>query len=90
MTEEKNQKQPPMIGPYFLSVLLFALGLWCVYDGWFTTNPEMYRHEDFNRVMSVVFIGWSIYDFVQTRRMKKSQKEKKGKDQSIQKNDTES
>jgi len=90
MSEEKNKKKPPVLGPYFLSVLLFALGLWCMYDGWFTTDPEMYRHMDFNRLMAVVFIGWSVYDFLSMRRKKKLYDEKMAQKQSLIKDDSKS
>lgn len=79
MTEEKKQppqQQPPTLGPYFLSVFLFALGLWCVYDGWFTTDPEMFRHMDFNRIMAVIFIPIAIFDFIRTRRIEMARKAK--------------
>jgi hypothetical protein len=83
MTEQKQQppqpqshQQPPALGPYFLSVFLFALGLWCVYDGWFTTDPEMFRHMDFNRIMSVIFIPIAIFDFIRTRRFEMARKAK--------------
>jgi len=70
------QQQPPTLGPYFLSVFLFGLGLWCLYDGWFTTDPEMFRHMDFNRLMAVLFIPFAIFDFVRTRRSEMARKEK--------------
>lgn len=79
MTEEKKQppqQQPPALGPYFLSVFLMALGLWCVYDGWFTTDPEMFRHMDFNRIMAVIFIPIAIFDFIRTRRIEMARKAK--------------
>ena len=37
----KEQKSPPEIGPYVFPTLLAIFGLWCFYDGWFTSNPEM-------------------------------------------------
>lgn len=89
MTEEKKQpeqagqsqkpqqqQQPPTLGPYFLSVFLFGLGLWCVYDGWFTTDPEMFRHMDFNRIMAIIFIPIAIFDFIRTRRIEMARKAK--------------
>jgi hypothetical protein len=79
MTEEKKQpkqQQPPALGPYFLSVFLFALGLWCVYDGWFTTDPEMFRHMDFNRIMAFIFIPFAIFDFIRTRQKEMARKAK--------------
>ena len=102
MTEEKKQpeqagqsqkpsqpQQPPTLGPYFLSVFLFALGLWCVYDGWFTTDPEMFRHMDFNRFMAILFIPFAIYDFIRTRRSEMARKAKQAQ-KSIAKDDSKS
>jgi len=92
MTEEKKQPQPPpppTLGPYFLSVFLFALGLWCVYDGWFTTDPEMFRHMDFNRIMAVIFIPIAIFDFIRTRRFEMARKAKPA-GKAVASNDSES
>jgi hypothetical protein len=91
MTEEKQQKQqqPPAIGPYFLPVFLGLLGLWCVYDGWFTTDPEMFRHMDFNRIMAVIFIPFAIFDFIRTRRLEAARKAKAAS-KTVAKDDTES
>lgn len=76
MSEENKKSQPPAIGPYFFPTLLFFFGLWCVYDGWFTTDPEMLRYKTFNQIMSVVFLGWSTYDVLHTRRMMQKLKSK--------------
>lgn len=76
MSEENNKSQPPAIGPFFFPTLLFFFGLWCVYDGWFNTDPHMLRYQLLNRIMSAVFLGWSTYDMIQTRRMKQGLKSK--------------
>jgi cytochrome bd-type quinol oxidase subunit 1 len=94
MTEEKKQptqqeqKQPPALGAYSLTVFMGLLGLWCMYDGWFTTNPEMFRHMDFNRIMSVVFIAVAIFDFRYVSRKKKQAAAKS--DKTVAKDDSKS
>ncbi|MBN1927930.1 MAG: hypothetical protein JW764_00080 [Chlorobiaceae bacterium] len=92
MSEEKKQpqQQPPAIGPYFFPVLLFILGMWCVYDGWFTTDPDMLKHQTFNRVVAAVLVPWSIYDFVRTRKSEQARKSKEGMEKNIKANDSKS
>ena len=67
------QKQPPEIHPYVFTVLLLLLGLWCFYDGWLTTNPEMMKHATFNRVASGVLIPWALIDYYRQRRRARAQ-----------------
>lgn len=78
MTEEKRQtgqrQRPPIFGPYFLSGLLFAIGLWCAYDGWFTMDPEMLKHMGFNRVLATIFLVLALIDFVRTLRYRIARK----------------
>jgi hypothetical protein len=82
MTEEQKQpsqqpqQQPPAFGPYFISSALLALGLWCVYDGWFTTDPEMFRHMNMNRVAAMILLPFAIYDLIHTRKFEKKRKAK--------------
>ncbi len=72
MTEEKQQKKrtpkPPQMSPYVFTVLLMGFGLWCFWDGWITTNPEMQGHALFNQVTSGILIPWAIWDFFKVRR----------------------
>ncbi len=62
---------PPQISPYFFPFVLACFGLWCLYDGWFTTNPEMQKYLLFNRVASVILLAWAAIDFVRTRKREK-------------------
>ncbi len=57
-----------MINPFVFPVVLLILGLWCFYDGWLTTDPEMQEHILFNRILAAVLIPWSIWDFIRTRK----------------------
>ena len=66
----KEQKSPPEIGPYLFPTLLAIFGLWCLYDGWFTSNPEMQDHQLFNRIGSLILLPWAIIDFIRTWRIK--------------------
>ena len=66
----KDQKSPPKIGPYVFPTLLAIFGLWCLYDGWFTSNPEMQDHQLFNRIGSLILLPWAIIDFIRTWRIK--------------------
>lgn len=73
--EEKKVSAPPEIGPYVFPIILAALGLWCFYDGWITTDPEMLEHKLFNQVCSVILLSWAVIDFIRTRRAEKKHKE---------------
>ncbi|MDR2550239.1 MAG: hypothetical protein LBD10_08600 [Desulfobulbus sp.] len=64
---------PPQISPYVFPVLLAGLGLWCLYDGWFTTDPEMLKHQLFNRIASGVLLVWAVIDFIRTRKRDKAE-----------------
>lgn len=67
-TPKKHPKKPPEISPYLFPFLLAAFGIWCLYDGWFTTDPEMMEYVWFNRVASMVLLPWSVYDYLKVRR----------------------
>jgi hypothetical protein len=69
----RPSKQPPEIGPYVFPGLLALFGLWCAYDGWLNTSPEIQDHLLFNRILSVILLPWAAWDF---RRMKKRKREK--------------
>jgi len=68
----KEQKSPPEIGPYVFPTLLAIFGLWFLYDGWFTSNPEMQEHQLFNRIGSLILLPWAIIDFIRTWRIEKA------------------
>lgn len=72
MNDQKSEKpSPPEIGPYVFPVILAALGIWCFYDGWLTSNPEMQEHKLFNQIASIVLLGWAITDVIRTKRAEK-------------------
>lgn len=74
MTNEKEiKKAPPTLNPYVFTVLLFLFGIWCFYDGWITTDPEMLKHQTINRVISGILLPWSVYDFFKVRRSYKKE-----------------
>ena len=73
MSDEKKHA-PPMISPYAFPVLLAGFGLWCAYDGWFTTDPKMVQHQTFNRIAAGVLLGWAVIDFIRTRKREKDHK----------------
>lgn len=87
---QKPQQPPPAIGPFFFPALLFFLGLWCVYDGWINMDPEMLRHQMFNRIMGGVFLPWSVIDFVRTWKSEQLRKAKNAIDKIASKDDSES
>ena len=77
MEKEKTKKAPPRMSPYIFTILLIGFGLWCFWDGWLTTDPDMLEHAMFNKVLSVVLLPWGIYDFfkINTRQKNKKQSE---------------
>ncbi len=75
MNDETEKKaSPPGMNPYIFTVLLLGFGLWCFWDGWLTTDPDMMKHATFNRVLSAVLIPWGVYDFFKLRKKQKAQK----------------
>jgi succinate-acetate transporter protein len=56
------------MNPYIFTALLLFFGLWCFYDGWLTSDPEMQEHALFNRVLSIVLLPWGVYDFFKIRK----------------------
>lgn len=75
MRDEKNGKpSAPEIGPYVFPTILAALGIWCFYDGWLTSNPEMQEHTLFNQIASLVLLIWAAIDIIRTRRAEKKSK----------------
>jgi hypothetical protein len=72
---EQQRPAPPQISPYVFPVLLAGFGLWCFYDGWLTTDPEMLKHHLFNRIASGVLLVWAIWDFIRTHKREQAYKE---------------
>lgn len=67
------------MNPYIFTILLLGFGLWCFWDGWLTTDPEMLKHAIFNRVLSAILLPWGIYDFYKLRKKQKKEKESENK-----------
>lgn len=72
---ENTPPEPPQINPYIFPVLLAGFGLWCLYDGFLSPNPDMQKHLTFNRIASVVLLLWAAIDFVRTRKREKAGQE---------------
>lgn len=55
-TRRRRRGPPPnpLYHPLFLPVLLIAFSLWFGYDGFFTSDPDMLKHQTFNRVMFAI------------------------------------
>lgn len=68
MASVKSKRKPPEMNPYIFPALLIFFGLWCFYDGWLTTDPEMIEHSLFNKVVSGVLLPWGVIDFFQVRK----------------------
>jgi hypothetical protein len=66
--DSDQRKKPPEMSPYLFTVLLAGFGIWCVYDGWFTTDVEMQKHIWFNRTLGPILLGWSIWDYFRMRK----------------------
>ncbi|WP_321494564.1 hypothetical protein [uncultured Desulfobacter sp.] len=71
-TQKKQTPSPPQMSPYVFTFLLLGFGLWCFWDGWLTTDPEMAEHALFNQVLSAVLIPWGIWDFFKVKKSKKN------------------
>ena len=68
-SNKKEENGSPEISPYVVTFLLFFFGIWCFKDGWLTTDMEMLKHQLFNRIMSIVLLLWSVYDFFKVKRV---------------------
>ena len=66
--ESRKARKPPEIGPYVLTWLLTGLGLWCIYDGFLTTDPDMQKHMWFNRITGVLLLCGAAADFFRMRK----------------------
>ena len=76
MTKKKDNGPPKLsMNPYIFTGLLFFFGAWCFYDGWLTTDPDMLKHQLFNRVLSFVLLPWSVYDFFKVKKTYKANNE---------------
>jgi hypothetical protein len=53
------------------SVILVAMGLWFLWDGFFSASfaQEHPEHLTFNRVGAAVLLGWGAIDFYRMRKL---------------------
>ncbi|WP_028585991.1 hypothetical protein [Desulfogranum mediterraneum] len=74
---KEQKKQPPEISPYVFPFILACFGLWCFYDGWLSSAPEMQEHLLFNRIASAVLLPWALIDFYRTRKQEQQARREK-------------
>ena len=67
----KERPTPPEISPYVLPLVLAVMGVWCLYDGGFSSNPDMQEHIVFNRLASVALLIGAIASFFRIRHVEK-------------------
>jgi hypothetical protein len=82
LMSKEEPSPPPQISPYIFPLLLAGMGLWCLYDGWISSDPEMQEYLLFNRIGSVVLLLWAAIDFRRTRRLEKQEQASESPDQS--------
>jgi len=75
MEQEKKSLSPPRMSPYVFTFLLIGFGLWCSWDGWLTNDPDMMKHANFNRILSIVLLSWGMYDFFKIRKKQRNKKQ---------------
>lgn len=80
--QKKTRPAPPEISPFLFPLILALMGVWCFYDGWFTTDPEMQEHLMFNRVASGILLPWALIDFIRTRKRENAEKDRAKDDES--------
>jgi len=77
MEEKKaSPPKPPQMSPYVFTFLLMGFGIWCFWDGWITSDPDMAAHALFNQVLSGILIPWAIWDFFKVKKRYKSGEKK--------------
>ena len=54
--ERRGPPPNPLYHPLFLPVLLIAFSLWFGYDGFLTSDPDMLKHQTFNRIMFAIML----------------------------------
>lgn len=72
----KERSAPPEMSPYLFPLILALMGVWCFYDGWISSSPDMQEHFMFNRVASGILLPWALIDFIRTRRLENAEKVK--------------
>ena len=74
MSDNDKEKIPQFeVGPYVFPTLLAAFGLWCLYDGWISSDPKMQEYLLFNRIGSAILLPWAAIDFFRTWRINKAE-----------------
>jgi len=70
MTNPATDFTPPPFEArqYLLTLVLLGLGLWCVRDGWFSSEERMQPHLLFNRIAGIAFLAWGLWDGWRMRR----------------------
>lgn len=51
----------PLYHPLFLPVLLVAFSLWFGWDGFLTSDPDMAKHQNFNRIMFFIMLPFCLW-----------------------------
>lgn len=59
--ERRGPPPNPLYHPLFLPVLLIAFSLWFGYDGFITSDPDMLKHQMFNRVMFGIMLPICVW-----------------------------
>ena len=72
---EKKASAPPPISPYLFPLILAGFGMWCLYDGWISTDVDMQKHLLFNRIASVVLLVWAAADCYRTRKQELAERD---------------
>jgi hypothetical protein len=67
-TAKKPARKPPEISPYLLTWVLAGFGLWCLYDGFLTTDANMQKYLWFNRGMGILLTTAAVWDYLRMRK----------------------
>lgn len=59
--ERRGPPPNPLYHPLFLPVLLIAFSLWFGYDGFLTSDPDMLKHQTFNRIMFAIMLPICVW-----------------------------
>ncbi len=54
--ERRGPPPNPLYHPLFLPVLLIAFFAWFGFDGFLTSDPDMLKHQKFNRIMFFIML----------------------------------
>ena len=59
--ERRGPPPNPLYHPLFLPVLLIAFSLWFGWDGFLTSDPDMAKHQNFNRIMFFIMLPFCLW-----------------------------